>query len=102
MEQPTGGDRCRPLRPVTEVTVPAPPGLEVVVGYSIPPAVSGSAFWRVSMRTLLTRTKIRNSTNPMRSRTSPNAKEPRPIGIPAQQVIQLGQVDQKHGGIDDG
>ena len=30
------------------------------------------------------------------------AKEPRPIGVPAQQVVQLGQVDQKHGGIDDG
>ena len=38
----------------------------------LPPAVSGSAFPRVSKMTLLTRTKIRNSTNPMRSRTSPN------------------------------
>jgi hypothetical protein len=43
-----------------------------VVVYSIAPAVSGTAFWRVSKMTLLTRTKIRNSTNAMRSRTSPN------------------------------
>ena len=61
-----------PLRWVTGVTVPVPLGLEDVVVYLIPPAVSGSAFSRVSKMTLLTRTKIRNSTNPMRSRTSPN------------------------------
>ena len=40
--------------------------------YAIRSAREGTALSRVSMMTLLTRTKIRKSTNPMRSRISPN------------------------------
>ena len=40
--------------------------------YVIRFAREGTALSRVSMMTLLTRTKIRKSTNPMRSRISPN------------------------------
>ncbi len=54
---------------LTGVMAPAPTGLEEVVAYLIPPAARGSVFPRVSKMTLLTRTKVRNSSRTRRLRS---------------------------------
>jgi hypothetical protein len=67
---------------------------EDVVVYLSRTAVLGPAFSRVSKMTLLMRTKSKKRTNP--------AEDPWPVGVPAQQIVQTAEVDQKHGGVDDG
>ena len=57
---------------LTESHGPAPTARDRMLIYVIAPAVSGAALLRMTKMTLLTRTKTRRSTNPMRSSTSPN------------------------------
>jgi hypothetical protein len=74
------GRHRAPATRLTGTPGPSPTARDRLRVYLISPAVSCTVPVRISKVTLLTRTKIRRSTNPMRSRTSPNdaTTPPRP------------------------